>query len=379
MSKRLVTLAVMLLVTAGLSAGAQAKRGMQVGLYDSAQVFANPDKAFAGFKKVRTQVARVDLAWGGRFGVAKRKPKNASDPNDAAYNWSLYDPIVAAANKYKIKILFSIVTTPRWNGGGNRGNLAPKNYKLLKGFARAAAARYSGTFKPKGSTKALGSVRLWLAWNEPNNPIFLYPQYRKIRGRFVAVSPTTYAKICTSIYAGVHATKIAQEQVACGATGPRGNNAPRTPRPSVDPLSFVRALKKAGVKRLDAYAHHPYGVGRTLTPFSKPKRYDKNTVMLGNINDLIKQVTRQWGKKPIWITEYGWQTNPPDRYFGVTWRRQARFLSQSFAIARKNPRISLMIWFLIRDERRLAGWQSGFYTANGRKKPAYDAFRRLPH
>ena len=39
----------------------------------------------------------------------------------------------------------------------------------------------------------------------------------------------------------------------------------------------------------------------------------------------------------------------------------------------------MMIWFLVKDERRLAGWQSGFFTAAGHRKPSYTAFRRLKH
>jgi hypothetical protein len=39
----------------------------------------------------------------------------------------------------------------------------------------------------------------------------------------------------------------------------------------------------------------------------------------------------------------------------------------------------MMLWFLLKDESRLGGWQSGFFTAAGKKKPAYDAFRKLPH
>ena len=35
--------------------------------------------------------------------------------------------------------------------------------------------------------------------------------------------------------------------------------------------------------------------------------------------------------------------------------------------------------FLIKDERSLAGWQSGFFTASGARKPSYTAFRRLKH
>jgi len=39
----------------------------------------------------------------------------------------------------------------------------------------------------------------------------------------------------------------------------------------------------------------------------------------------------------------------------------------------------MMLWFLIRDEGRLSGWQSGFFTAGGKRKPSYSAFRALPH
>jgi hypothetical protein len=39
----------------------------------------------------------------------------------------------------------------------------------------------------------------------------------------------------------------------------------------------------------------------------------------------------------------------------------------------------MMLWFLLKDEQRLGGWQSGFFTVAGKRKPAYDAFRKLPH
>jgi hypothetical protein len=45
---------------------------------------------------------------------------------------------------------------------------------------------------------------------------------------------------------------------------------------------------------------------------------------------------------------------------------------------RKSPKIDLMIWFLLRDDRRIKnGWQSGFITAGGKKKPAFATFSRL--
>ena len=100
---------------------------------------------------------------------------------------------------------------------------------------------------------------------------------------------------------------------------------------------------------------------------------------MGNLGSLIKLLGRLYGGKHLWITEYGYQTQPPDRVFGVSWKNQSRDLAQASASARRNPRIDMMIWFLVRDESRLAGWQSGFLTAAGRKKPSFSTFQHLPH
>ena len=109
----------------------------------------------------------------------------------------------------------------------------------------------------------------------------------------------------------------------------------------------------------------------------KPK--SKTAVTLGNFGDLTKELTRLYGQKRIWITEYGYQTRPPDKFSGVAWKTQAKYLAEAYSIARKNPRVDMMIWFLIKDEPRLSGWQSGFFTAKGQRKPAYFAFRALKH
>ena len=104
----------------------------------------------------------------------------------------------------------------------------------------------------------------------------------------------------------------------------------------------------------------------------------KRRIQLGNINTLIAKLTQLYGPKHLWITEYGYQTNPPDRNFGVSLATQAKWLTQAYAIARKNPRIDMMLWFLIKDDSDLGGWQSGLETVRGKKKPAWNAFLRVP-
>jgi hypothetical protein len=355
---------------------AAAARGMLVGIYDPVQPLVAPDTTFKTLVNLRTQVIRLNLDWNL---IAKTQPTDPTDPADPAYDWSTYDRALINAAKSKIQVLFTIYGTPRWAQGKKRGiNRVPAKLKSLRYFSLAAAKRYGGKFKRTDGTK-LPAVRKWLAWNEPNNPVFLVPQWQKVGKRYVPIAARNYVGICSAVYAGVHATHLAKEVVGCGATDPRGNNAARSRRPSISPLAFLQALRRYGLKKsqFDVYAHHPYYGRPGESPTTKPK--DKQTVTLANIGDLTKLLGKLYGNKKLWITEYGYQTRPPDRAFGVTWIKQAQYLTKAYAIARKNPRITMMLWFLLRDEGRLGGWQSGLFTVGGKKKPAYNAFRRLPH
>jgi len=359
---------------------ADASRYIRIGIYDEAQTLYGPvDTTFSLFKQLHVQEVRLNLYWGGRFGVAKTRPASATNPADPAYDWALYDRTVNYAAQNGVHVLFSIYGTPSWANGGKGPNVAPKQATDLRNFAYAAARRYSGKYAGSDG-RILPAVKEWLAWNEPNNPIFLTPQYKKTSKGWTIQSAVDYAKICNAVYNGVHATLAPSERVGCGVTSPRGNNNPNTTRPSVSPLAFLRAVKKAGLKSFDAWAHHPYYGAPNETPTTKPvtkKGAPPTAITLGNIGDLIKEVTRLYGNKRIWITEYGYQTNPPDKLFGVSWAKQAAYLTQAFAIARKNPRIDMMLWFLLKDEPSLAGWQSGLLTSTGKKKPAYAAFMKM--
>jgi hypothetical protein len=371
------------LAAAFLAASAQpadSSRYMRVGIYDEAQTLYGPvAQTFSMFKQLHVQEVRLNLYWGGRFGVAKSRPAAATNPADPAYNWDLYDRTVNYAAQNGVHVLFSIYGTPSWANGGKGPNTAPTRATDLRNFAYAAARRYGGRYL-SADGRVLPAVKEWLAWNEPNNPIFLAPQYKKTAKGWTIQSAVDYAKICNAVYNGVHATLAPSERVGCGVTSPRGNNSPTSTRPSVSPLAFLRASKKSGLKTFDAWAHHPYYGAPSDTPTTKPfaaRGAPATAVTLGNIGDLTKEVTRLYGNKRIWITEYGYQTNPPVALVGVSWAKQAAYLTQAFAIARKNPRIDMMLWFLLKDEPIVANWQSGLITYAGKKKPAYIAFMKM--
>jgi hypothetical protein len=401
-SKRIALLATVAVAAASLAVSAataspkkhtvKTSSRMLVGINDEAfSLYGDPATAFATLKTLRAQVLRVNLYWGGpKWAVAKSRPADPTDPGDPAYDWSIYDRLVLYATQNDIKVVFSILFTPGWANGGKARNVAPKNFKDLQNFAYAAAERYSGIWTPPKwqqdpnnptTAQPLPKVTRWTAWNEPNNPIWLVPQYKRVGKAWRVESAFQYAKICNAIYNGIHTPGLALpgEQVACGVTGPKGNDAPTTTRPSVDPLTFLSAAHKYGMKKFDVYAHHPYpDVGATDPPSFVPTGKRKRRVQLGNIGLLTKLVSKYYGPKHLWITEYGYQTNPPDKTFGVSYSKQALYMKQAFAIARKNPRIDMMLWFLVRDERAVGNWQSGLETVTGKKKPAWSAFLSIP-
>jgi hypothetical protein len=382
-------------LTQSAAQSAPASKRLIVGIYDEAETLGHPERAFPVLRSLHVEAVRANLYWGGPSGVAKSKPARATDPDDSAYDWFKYDRMVRLAAEDNIKVVFAIVGTPRWANGGKPTNRAPLRARYLRNFAQAAATRYSGSFSPtlpaeadqSGQGDPLPPVRHWLAWNEPNNPVFLFPQFiRTKKGVWLKQAAKNYARICNAIVAGIHAAQqLRGEKIACGVTGPRGNNNPRSTRQSISPISFVRQMKRFGARGFDAYAHHPYYGSRHETPATRPSlikgpRIVGGPVVLGNIDELTREVTRLWGPKPIWITEYGFQTKP-DRLYAVSYQQQARYLREAFAIARKNPRIDMMLWFLLRDQPRTKafdGWQSGLLTLSGKRKPAFRAFQQMP-
>ena len=286
-------------VSAAIASSASPSAFLRVGIFDDGQVlYGVPEEVFPLMRATRTKVVRVNLWWHGpSISVAKRKPRRAADPADPAYDWETYDRTARFAAENGIEPVFSIIGTPPWANQARGWNVAPAKIADLRAFAVAAAKRYSGTFRgPNGFV--LPRVRRWLAWNEPNNPVFMKPQYkRRAGGGWDIQSAKDYAKICNAIVGGVKSANPGAK-VACGVTAPRGNNNPNSSRPSVSPIVFARAVRAAGAKGFDAYAHHPYYGTPAETPSTKPppgpRGQPPTAVTLGNFDVLVAEVTKLW-------------------------------------------------------------------------------------
>ena len=51
----------------------------------------------------------------------------------------------------------------------------------------------------------------------------------------------------------------------------------------MSPIAFLRAVKSAGLKTFDAWAHHPYYAGPSDSPTTSRPPATANAVTLGNL------------------------------------------------------------------------------------------------
>ena len=72
--------------------------------------------------------------------------------------------------------------------------------------------------------------------------------------------------------------------------------------------------------------------------------------------------------------EYGNETKPGEPA-GVTEAQQAPYLTQAIDIAKKDPRVPMFVWFVMRDSTGSL-WQSGIYRQDGRREAGAAEVRR---
>ena len=264
-------------------------------------------------------------------------------PARGSFDWSWPDAVVDGLSANGITPIVTIWGTPAWANRGRGPSYAPSSKWTLAAFAKRAAARYEGR------------VRHWVIWNEPNQRRWLRPT---TPGKYVALLNAAYAAI-------KRADRTAT--VAGGVTAPRGNTG------GMNPVQWIREMARLRAK-LDAYAHHPYPANPLETPWAGGCSWCK-TITMADLDRLIREVRRNFPRKRIWLTEYGYQTNPPERWLGVPPARQALYASAASLRAHQAPLVDMLIHFLVQDDGRSAGWQSGLRRLNGAIKPAYNAFK----
>jgi hypothetical protein len=419
---RLAVLA--LLALALLPAGAHAGAGQESTFQDdNALVYAPPAKvrdALGVLASLGVDRVRVTLLW---TSVApspgsRTRPAGFRATAPDAYGpaaWERYDTLVREASARGIEVGFNVTgPAPLW-----ATEPAPRQDILdtyepdpaeFGAFVAAAGVRYSGRWPESpdvAATDRLPRVSHWSIWNEPNHSGWLTPQWSAESRTAFPRAAALYRELLDGAWTGLRLSGHERDTVLIGETAPKGIATPGIKK-FMEPLTFVRALycvdarnrplKGRAASRLgceggsgrafreahpalfaaSGFGHHPYEL--LFAPDRRPPR--PNWVTLANLGALgrtLDAAFRRHGSSrrlPLHLTEYGYQTNPPDRT-GVSWSRQAAYLNQAEYMAFRNPRVKTLAQFQLVDDPLSvrAGFQSGLLTVRGRRKPAFAAYR----
>jgi hypothetical protein len=401
MKKRLpVLLALCLALVAALPTYASARSTQVSIIQDDARVISagasTRDATLDEMRALGADVLKISISW---RAIATSKPSNPDDPN--AYSgaaWAPYDAAVQGAVARGLGVFLNVNgPAPDWASKGSGGATRP-NASAFGHFARAVGTRYSGAFSAGGVT--LPAVRLWSVWNEPNLPVFLLPQRSSTRSHY-PISPALYRGLYRAAHNGLTASGHGKDTILLGELLPVGKSA-KTARSSIRPLDFLRELacvdkhyhaftgataKQRGCKGykalpLSGIAYHPYALagGPTKRP---PTRDDATIGTLSRVTKVVDRLRarhRFAGPKraPLWLTEFGVQTDPPDYLFGAPLTRVPGYLGMSERIAMHNRRVYSYSQYPLVDDHSNSGFQSGLRFKNGKAKPGIYQEYKLP-
>jgi hypothetical protein len=380
------------------AAAARAAANLEIGIADDAAVITETDPAraartVAAWRDIGIDNVRLLAHWqrvsprpDDRRAPAGFDPANPADPR---YDWAALDRAIALVRGAGMTVTLAITGPgPLWaSASPTTGNARFKPLPAVFGrFARAVALRYGA------------SVDRYVIWNEPNLPLWLQPQFT-CRGRACSpYAPHLYRRLVRAAAPAIHAADRTA-RVLIGALAPSGQN-PRSRNAIMRPLTFLRAFGcidrrgrrvRSGACRgfqasaAEGIAYHPHGV-RRAPDVSDPDRDDAGLADLGRLKGVLDAAQRTGGLRntlgrtrrfDLWFTEYGYQTNPPDRFIGVRPAQQAAWLQQAAYEAWRDPRVRNLTQYVWRDEavgRNGGGWQSGLLFRNRRPKPALRGF-----
>jgi Cellulase (glycosyl hydrolase family 5) len=317
-----------------------------------------PEMATA--RSTGASITRTLVTWAN---IAPSRPGNATNSFDPAYRFDDLDDFVRNAQKQGVEVLMTLWGTPKWANGGKTPNFLPRKMSDFQNFARAVASRYSGR------NAGYPFVRFYGIWNESNLGQFLSPQFNS-SGKIVG--PALYSKLATAGYVGIKSVSP-RALVGIGETSARGRDKKKAGvSDTVSPGKFAELVAKANPKqRFDAWDHHPYP-----NPISgKPTQVVRwPNVSLRSMPRFEKSLDMWFKRKNtrLWITEYGHETKPGEPR-GVSESAQAAYVTQSMAMAKKDPRVDMFIWFVLRDSSG-SEWQSGVFRTDGSAKPSQPRF-----
>ena len=288
-------------------------------------------------------------------------------------------------------------------------------------FVKAVGTRYSGSYKPAGSATALPRVSFWSIWNEPNYGFDIAPQ-GTARNQSIPNSPHIYRNLVDAAWSSLQATghTTRTDKILFGEVTPHGENAWGV-FANMKPLIFLRSLycvdsgyhelrgsaaraqgcptTAAGSRSFrkqnpalfsaSGFADHPYEEASAPNDADAPVREpvklcagghsDPDFADLPEVPRLERTLDRLNGiygshtHFPVWSTEYGFRTEPPDPNLGVSQANQAVYMNWAEYLSYRQPRLHSYSQYQLIDQPPPASFDTGLVNPNGSHKPGFDA------
>lgn len=336
------------------------------------------------------QMVHIVVPWADVAPRSQPSSWRPEDPSDPHYEWAWLDKNVSDAFAAGLTPMLEIYGAPTWAQRcqpppGMESAACNPDPAALGAFATAAASRYSGHFE------GLPHVGFWQGLNEPNLSLFFNPQFEGGR----PVSPQLYRALINTFYAAVKSVDSTNLVLLAGL-GPIG-----VPHFTIGPMRFTRLLfcmkgrqrpRPTGAAcdggvHFDIFTIHPYTTGG---PSHRGGPDDVELGDLPKLQRLLKAADRagriqgEYSRTPLWITEFSWDSNPPDPG-GLPMKIETRWVAEALYRSWKAG-VSHFFWYGLRDEQPGPGQsfsesvQSGLYfrgatVAQDRPKPYLSAFR----
>ncbi len=396
-SLRLLACALLTTLAALLApAAASASSGQLSVFQDDAELTrgegAAPSDVIKQFDNLGVDILRTNVIYGRIYRTPgdRKKPADfkTDDPTSGHYDWSATDNVVNLARARGIKIQLTI-TGPMPVFGSDRpsrckgsGSCTYKpNTKEFSRFVKAAVLRYRG------------KVSYYSIWNEPNlGKTWLQPRYARAKG----VGRYDYA---AAKYRQLYLTG---QKVIAKYDRARRNRVLFGEVPSIaSPLPFIRATlcldsrgrpfrgrraRAQGCRRPRrvptlGFAVHPYNQGALFGP--RQRYRSKTSLTIAHMPRLHRLLNGAYKRKRIssrarnvYVTEFGFQSDPPDKGFGVpSLANQARYINEADRLFYGDRRVKWVSQYEFTDVRDPSQFNTGLRLFSGELKPSYGAYR----
>ncbi|HTU95685.1 MAG TPA: hypothetical protein VMF14_07570 [Solirubrobacteraceae bacterium] len=361
---------------------------------------------------------RLDMNWGSVApdATSTHKPDiDASDPN-AYPGMTRYDGLIRGLLARHIGVDLALIgPPPRWAEG--RGAPSPSTQTQWKpdphdyaDFVHAVGTRYSGHFTPSGASRPLPRINFWSIWNEPNIGQNLAPETTHAASP-VEVAPRVYRSLLDGAWNSLQATGHGNDRILIGELAPAGVTKGATGVfNAMAPLRFLRALycvdanyqplrgaeasergcpaagatsafvtENPGLFKAPGFAVHPYSFTSLPPNVRIPNEPDfAELAAMPTFEATLDRLQRAYGsskKFPVWSTEFGYITNPPNPQYTITPTQAAYYLNWAEYMTWSDPRLKSFDQFLITDPVGSTVFATGIETSAGLAKPGLYAYR----